>query len=336
MIEKKVINVTRHIYEEQMKYPHATGDLSGLLADLTLACKIIHREVNKAGLVELLGLTGEINVQGEAVKKLDDYAQQTLYRALDHGGHLCAMASEEVADIIPIPKQFRKGKYVILFDPLDGSSNIEANASIGTIFSIYRKVSKDGPDGTIEDFLQAGTEQVCAGYVIYGSSTVLVYSTGVGVHGFTLDPSVGEFLLSHPNIKIPESGYIYSVNEGNDLGWDDGTKRFIQQLKDPSAGPGRPYSARYIGSLVSDFHRTLLYGGIFLYPADKKNRRGKLRLNYEAKPVAFLAERAGGMATDGKQRILDIAGEDLHERVPLIVGSKDNVEEYLDFVQGRR
>lgn len=329
----KIVNLSRHIYEEQMKHPHATGDLSGLLTDILLGCKLIHRSVSKAGLLDMLGRTGEVNVQGEQVQKLDEYADTTLFRALDHGGHLCAMASEEQEDIILLPKQFPRGKYVILFDPLDGSSNIDANVSIGTIFSIYRKISRTGVDGTLEDFLQRGSQQVCAGYVIYGSSTMFVYSSGSGIHGFTLDPSVGEFLLSHPNIKIPERGKIYSTNEGNSATWNDGTARYVKALKETDPERGRPYSARYIGSLVADFHRTLLYGGIFLYPADKKNKKGKLRLNYEANPMAFLVEQAGGAATDGEKRILDVQPESLHQRTPLIIGSKLDVEEYLTYMK---
>jgi fructose-1,6-bisphosphatase I len=297
------------------------------LWDLTIAIKMIHREVNKAGLVEILGATEERNVSGDVVMKLDKYAQDRIFKAMDHGGHLCVMASEESEDIIPIPDRFPKGKYVLLYDPLDGSSNIDANVSVGTIFSVYRKKTA-GRDGTQEDCLRRGVEQVAAGYVIYGSSTMLVYSTGDGVHGFTLDPSMGEFLLSHPNIRIPKRGKIYSINEGNAAYFDEGTKRYLEHIKTPDKAAGRPYSLRYIGSLVADFHRNLLYGGIFLYPAAPKP---KLRLLYEANPLAFIVEQAGGKATTGRERILDIQPTELHQKVPLVIGSPDDVDEYERF-----
>jgi fructose-1,6-bisphosphatase I len=332
----KIVNITRHFYEEQAKYPDATGDFSGLLSDLMLACKMISREVNKAGLIDILGKTGAINVQGEEIAKLDDYAQQTIYRSMDHGGHLCCMASEEVEGLIPIPENFPRGKYVLLFDPLDGSSNIDANVGIGTIFSVHRKISKGERDGALEDALQPGTKQVCAGYVLYGSSTMFVYTTGQGVAGFTLDPSVGEFLLSHDQIRMPPRGKIYSVNEGNAASWDDGTRRYIQHIKQTDKESGRPLTLRYIGSLVADIHRNLMYGGIFLYPADRKSPAGKLRLLYEAAPMAFLVEQAGGRATTGSQRIMDIQPASLHQRVPLIIGSADDVTLYEEFHQGRR
>lgn len=332
---KKIVNITRHIYEEQMKHPEATGDLSGLLADLMLACKMISREVNKAGLIDLLGLTGQTNVQGEQVAKLDEYAFNAIYKAMDHGGHLCLMASEETEGVILIPQHYPRGKYVLLFDPLDGSSNIDANVSVGTIFSVHRRLSAEG-DGTLADCLQPGYKQVCAGYVIYGSSTMFVYTTGQGAHGFTLDPSVGEFLLSHPDIKIPRRGKIYSVNEGNAATWDDGTRSYVSYLKQHDKPTGRPYSLRYIGSLVSDVHRNLLYGGIFLYPADKKSPSGKLRLLYEAAPMAMIVEQAGGRATTGRERILDVPPRELHQRVPLIIGSLEDVAEFEAFSSGQR
>lgn len=331
----KLVNITRHFYEEQAKYPGATGHFSGLLADLMLACKMISREVNKAGLIDILGKTGQKNVQGEEVAKLDEYAQDTIYKAMDHGGHLCCMASEEVEEIIPIPDKFERGKYVLMFDPLDGSSNIDANVGIGTIFSIHRKIS-GGRDGCLTDCLQPGFKQVCAGYVLYGASTMFVYTTGNGVAGFTLDPSVGEFLLSHVNIRMPDKGKIYSVNEGNAASWDEGTTKYIQYLKQTDKETSRPYSMRYIGSLVADVHRTLLYGGIFLYPADRKSPKGKLRLLYEAAPMAMIIEQAGGKAITGKDRILDIQPTELHQRVPLIIGSKQDVELYEQFYQARR
>ncbi|MBI2822541.1 MAG: class 1 fructose-bisphosphatase [Acidobacteria bacterium] len=332
---QKLVTIQRHILEGERRHPHATGDFTGLLWDLTLAAKIISREVNKAGLAEVLGLTGTHNIHGDEVTKLDVFAHDVIYRAMDHGGHLCIMASEERDDIIPIPSRFPKGKYVLLFDPLDGSSNIDANVSVGTIFSIYRKKTA-GSDGTLEDCLRKGIEQIAAGYIVYGSSTMLVYSSGSGVHGFTLDPAIGEFLLSHPNILMPKKGKIYSVNEGNARQWDAGTRSYIEYLKETDPPTARPYSLRYVGSLVADFHRNLLYGGIFLYPASYKKGKdkpqGKLRLLYEASPLAFLVEQAGGLATTGQQRILDIEPEHLHQRVPLIIGSEQDVLQYQSFL----
>lgn len=333
MQKHRVVTIQRHIVEQERLFPRATGDFTGLLWDLTIAAKTISREVNKAGLADILGLTSETNVSGDAVKKLDVYANERIFKAMDHGGHLCAMASEENEDIIPIPDEFPKGKYVLMFDPLDGSSNIDANVSIGTIFSIYRKKTT-GKDGTIEDCLRKGTEQVAAGYIIYGSSTMMVYTTGQGVHGFTLDPGIGEFLLSHENIKIPTKGKIYSINEGNANTWDEGTKKYVAHLKENDSPTGRPYSLRYIGSLVADFHRNLLYGGIFLYPADYKDPKKpkpKLRLLYEAAPLAFIVEQAGGMASTGNGRILDVQAMELHQKVPLIIGSKEDVLTYERF-----
>jgi len=316
----------RHIIEEQEKYVGATGELSKLLHDLSLAAKVISLEVNKAGLVDIIGFTGDDNVHGEQVKKLDILAHEMLIKAMDHGGHLCVMASEEEEDIIQIPQKFNIGKYVLLFDPLDGSSNIDANISIGTIFSIYRRVSPgDGP-GTMEDCLQTGIHQVAAGYVIYGSSTMLVYTAGAGVHGFTLDPAFGEFLLSHPNIQTPKKSKIYSINEGNYLYWHPGLKKYIKYLQEEDKTSNRPYSSRYIGSMVADIHRNLLYGGIFMYPADSRNPNGKLRLQYECNPMAFIVEQAGGRATNGKKRIMEIEPEKLHQRVPIFIGSEEDVK----------
>ena len=328
------MNVQRHIIEQERQYPQATGSLTGLLMDLIYAAKVISREVNKAGLVNILGLTGDKNIHGEEVKKLDEYANDKLSNAMDHGGHLCIMASEERDQVIPIPDEFPKGKYVLLFDPLDGSSNIDANVNIGTIFSIHRKKT-DGENGKLEDCLQKGRDQVAAGYIVYGSSTMLVYTTGQGVNGYTLDPSVGEFLLSHEDIKIPTKGKIYSINEGNTNFWDEGTKKYISYLKEKDPATGRPYSLRYIGSLVADFHRNLLYGGIFLYPTDYKDPKkpkGKLRLLYEASPLAFIVEQAGGLAITGKENIMDVQPTELHQKVPLIIGSKEDVLTYQKFV----
>lgn len=324
--------------DEERKYPNATGQLSDLLADIALACKVISLEVNRAGLIDLMGLTGNENVHGEQVKKLDEYAHDTLVRAMEVSGHLCAIASEESEDFIPVNEKFMgerpMSKYIIHFDPLDGSSNIDANISIGTIFSIYKRISDSGP-GTLEDCLQLGTKQVAAGYVIYGSSTIMVYTTGNGVHGFTLDPTVGEFLLFYENIQIPKRSKTYSINEGNYCKWSDGLRNYIDDLKVNDKDRGRPYSARYVGSLVADFHRNLLYGGLFMYPGDSKNPKGKLRLLYEANPLAMIVEQAGGRASNGSQRILDIVPLDLHQKTPLFIGSEEDVLEAEKFMNGK-
>lgn len=323
MAVRRFMTLPRHIQEGERKHPEATGELSALLHDFGLAAKVISLEVNKAGLVDIIGFTDDTNVHGEQVKKLDMYAHDMLFRAMDHGGHLCCMASEEEEDIIHIPKKHKIGKYVLLFDPLDGSSNIDANVSIGTIFSIYKRVTPDdGTPGTLEDCLQPGYKQVAAGYVVYGSSTILVYTTGEGVYGFTLDPSFGEFILSHNKIKIPHDGRIYSLNEGNYKYWHPGLKKYIKHLQNDL---NKPYKARYIGSMVADIHRNLLYGGIFIYPGDARNPQGKLRLMYECNPMAFIVEAAGGRATDGKRRILEIQPESLHERTPVYIGSEEDV-----------
>ncbi|NUN70111.1 MAG: class 1 fructose-bisphosphatase [Bacteroidetes bacterium] len=320
----KIVTLERHIIEGERNHPGATGHFSNVLRDLTLAIKIIWREVSKAGLVNIIGQAGTQNVHGEQVKKLDLFADDVIFKAMDHGGHLCVMGSEEHEDILKIPKEYPKGRYVLLFDPLDGSSNIDANVSIGTIFSIYRRVTQNG-DGTIEDCIQPGYKQLAAGYVVYGSSTMLVYTTGDGVHGFTLDPSIGEFLLSHENIKIPKRGKIYSVNEGNYKWWDAGMKKYVKYLQEEDKETNRPYTGRYIGSLVADVHRTMLYGGIFCYPGDSRNPNGKLRLMYEGNPIAFLMEQAGGRAIDGRQRILDVVPTKLHQKTPVFVGSEEDV-----------
>ncbi len=326
MESTQFMTIARHIIVEQSKYPGATGELSKLLHDLSLAAKVISLEVNKAGLVDIIGFTGDNNVHGEQVKKLDVFAHDMMVKAMDHGGHLCVMASEEEEDIIPIPKEFHSGKYVLLFDPLDGSSNIDANISIGTIFSIYRRITPEGTPGTMEDCLQSGIKQVAAGYIVYGSSTMLVYTAGAGVHGFTLDPAFGEFILSHPNIQTPKKSKIYSINEGNYLYWHPGLKKYIKYLQDEDIKSSRPYSARYIGSMVADIHRNLLYGGIFMYPADSRNPNGKLRLQYECNPMAFIVEQAGGRASNGKKRIMEIQPEKLHQRVPIFIGSEEDVK----------
>ena len=325
MPEDSVVTLERHIVEEERSRPEATGAFSNILYALTLAAKIISREVNKAGIVDLLGGAGKTNVQGERVQKLDLYAQDVIFRAIDHTGTLCCMVSEESEDILPIPAEFPKGEYVLIFDPLDGSSNIDVNVSIGTIFSIHRKVS-GGEDGTLEDCLQAGCKQLAAGYVLYGSSTMLVYTSGDGVHGFTLDPSIGEFLLSHRNIQIPDPpSLMYSINEAYYPRWSEGQQRLMQHLKGLDGASSTSFSSRYIGSLVADFHRTLLKGGIFMYPADTRSPQGKLRLLYEAAPMAMICEQAGGRASDGAERILDLTPETLHQRTPLYIGSSELV-----------
>jgi len=334
-MSNKVITIERHIIEGERQHPGATGNFSAVLRDLTMAFKLIWREVSKAGLVNILGSAGRENIHGDAVKKLDEFADETIYKAMYHGGHLCVMASEENEDVLHIPDDYPKGKYVLLFDPLDGSSNIDANVTIGTIFSIYRRVSNTGK-GTLADCTQPGYKQTAAGYVVYGSSTMLVYTTGDGVHGFTLDPSIGEFLLSHENIRVPSQGKIYSINEGNYRYWNDGVKKYIKHLQEEDKPTFRPYSARYIGSMVADIHRTMLYGGIFLYPGDTRYPQGKLRLMYEANPMSFIMEQAGGAATDGKQRILDVVPTSLHQKTPLYIGSEKDVELCTEFLLGRR
>lgn len=339
MATQRFMTLPRHIMEGEKLHPEATGELSTILLQLGLAAKLISLEVNKAGLAEILGFTGDENVHGEKVKKLDIYAHEMLIKAMDHGGHFCVMASEEEEDIIHLPPHHKIGKYVLLFDPLDGSSNIDANISIGTIFSIYRRITQGNGPGTLQDCLQPGFQQVIAGYIVYGSSTMLVYTAGHGhgVHGFTLDPAFGEFLLSHDDIKIPNHGRIYSLNEGNYFTWPQGLKNYIKYLQ-ANMFEGKPYQARYVGSMVADIHRTLLYGGIFIYPGDKRNPKGKLRLMYECNPMAYIMEEAGGRATDGKKRILEIQPTGLHERTPIFIGSMEDVllvEKYLREGQDR-
>lgn len=331
----KFMTLERFINEQERLYPSATGAFSGLLHDLGLAAKLVWREVSKAGLVNILGTTDRSNVSGDLVKKLDEFADQTIYRAMDHGGHLCIMASEENEDVLHIPDNYPTGKYVLLYDPLDGSSNIDANITIGSIFCVFKRITPSGK-GTLEDCLQPGIKQVAAGYIIYGSSTMFVYSTGNGVHGFTLDPTVGEFLLSHENIRVPKKGKIYSVNEGNFCNWEERTKRYVQYLKEQDKATNRPYSLRYIGTMVGDSHRTLLYGGIFMYPGDKRNPDGKLRLMYECNPIAFIFEQAGGRASNGKQRILEVQPTSLHQHTPVFLGSEEDVALCEEFLQGRR
>lgn len=316
--------IERFIFDQEHRYPEATGELSNLLYDIALAAKIIAAAIRRAGLVNILGTAGAQNVQGEEQQKLDIIANETIKNCLNHTGRVCVMASEEDEDIIPVPAAYPVGKYAVLYDPLDGSSNIDVNSAVGTIFSIYRRVSMEGR-GTVTDVLQPGCRQVAAGYVMYGSSTMLVYTTGQGVHGFTLDPTIGEFLLSHPRIITPRVGQYYSVNESNFWRWDKGMQTAVRGLKGEMEDGMKPKNSRYIGSLVADFHRNLIAGGIFLYPADTKNPRGKLRLLYEASPMGFIAEQAEGSATDGLNRILDLVPSGLHQRTPLVIGSREDV-----------
>ena len=324
------------IIERQGEVPGSTGQFSRLIRDLSVAGKIVTRDVRKAGLVDILGASGEVNVQGEVQQKLDVLAHEEFVRALRRGGEVCLIGSEEHAEGIPLQFEECQGKYIVLLDPLDGSSNVDVNVSIGTIFSIYKVPDDHVGPVTVDHALQPGRNQIAAGYVLYGSSTMLVYTTGKGVNGFTLDPSIGEFLLSHPNIRTPEEGKMYSINEGNYESWETGLKRYIKwmQEEDPDGAPPRPYTTRYIGSFVADFHRNLLKGGIYIYPANARNPEGKLRLMYEANPMAMLVEQAGGMASTGHGRILDVQPEKLHQRVPLYIGSANMVRRAEAFLRG--
>lgn len=330
--DTSVVTIERFIVEQERLYPAATGELSGIMYDLALASKMIANKVRLAGLVDILGAKGTENVQGEAQQKLDVIANDIIVKALDHGGRLCAMASEEEEAIIPIPARFKRGKYLLLFDPLDGSSNIDVNVPVGTIFSVLQKVTP-GVDGTVEDMLQEGARQVAAGYVIYGASTMLVYTTGQGVHGFTLDPSIGEFLLSHPDMRIPEHGRYLSVNDSYEALWTDEVRALIRRYRGLD-GKRAAMNVRYVGSLVADFHRNLLGGGLFAYPANSKSPKGKLRLLYECNPLAFIVEQAGGAATDGSRRILDIKPTELHQRSPYFVGSRADVAIATEMLAG--
>lgn len=327
-----VMTIERHILLEQAAFPDASGMLTSLLQDIALAGKLIASRTTRAGLADILGSAGHMNVQGEEVKKLDVYANNTLYQLCAPTGRLAVMASEEDPDIIPVPEEFENGKYVLSFDPLDGSSNIDYNVSVGTIFSIHRRRSDSGP-GTLEDVLQKGTEIVAAGYMVYGSSTMLVYTTGHGVNGFTLDPSIGEFLLSHPNVELPPKPKYYSVNQGYYKYWPEPVRRYTRWLQGEE-GAERSLSLRYIGSMVSDVHRTLFGGGVFYYPADTRDPKkphGKLRLLYEAVPMAYLIEQAGGYASTGEGPILEVEPEELHQRTPVYMGNRDLVEKVEEF-----
>jgi fructose-1,6-bisphosphatase I len=329
----KVTTLNDFISMRQKDFPFAKGELSSLLSHIGTAAKMVNKKINKAGLVDAIGKAGGLNIQGETQQKLDVYADEVFISALLSSGECCGVATEENEEEIAFSEKFaKKAKYIVCIDPLDGSSNIDYNVSVGSIFSIYLRKSTRGEKVTPDDFLQVGSKQVAAGYIVYGSSTMLVYSTGNGVNGFTLDPSIGEFCLSHPCIRTPDDGYIYSVNEGNIVHFPAGIKKYIHYCQEEDKNTGRPYSSRYIGSLVSDFHRNLLRGGIFLYPPTSKTPGGKLRLVYECNPIAFLAVQAGGVATNGEQGILELTPESLHQRSAFYVGSKKMVEKMMGFI----
>lgn len=332
-LERSHQTLGEFIIEKQKDFRYSTGELSRLLSSMKLACKIVNQKVNQAGLTDILGKFGKENVQGEEQQKLDVFANEVFLRTLSQREVVCGIASEENEEFIRIENaQYSdKSHYVVLIDPLDGSSNIDVNVSVGTIFSIYRRITPEGTPVQIEDFLQPGNQQVAAGYIVYGSSTMLIYTTGFGVNGFTLNPQIGTFYLSHPNLKIPEDGKIYSVNEGNYALFPQGVKDYIKYCQ--AKEEDRPYTSRYIGSLCADFHRNMIKGGIYIYPSGTNSPNGKLRLLYECNPMAFLAEQAGGKASDGFRRILDIQPEKLHQRVPFFCGSKNMVEKAESFMQ---
>jgi len=332
--DKMLKNITlgEYIIDNQKDFQYSSGELSRLLSSIRLASKVVNHEVNKAGLVDILGDAGESNIQGENQQKLDVYANDVFMKTLVNREIVCGIASEEEDEFVIIEGKNKShdNKYIVLIDPLDGSSNIDVNVSVGTIFSIYRRVTPIGTPVTMEDFLQPGNLQVAAGYVVYGTSTMLVYTTGFGVHGFTLNPAMGTYYLSHPNMRFPDDGNIYSINEGYYIHFPQGVKDYLKYCQEEEGN--RPYSARYIGSLVSDFHRNMIKGGIYMYPTSSKSPQGKLRLLYECNPIAFLAEQAGGRATDGYKRIMEIKPKELHQRVPIFVGSKlmvDKLEEFM-------
>lgn len=335
MINRKVFTLDEFTIQQLREYPHATGELSGLLRGIGLAAKRVNVEVNKAGLVDILGEVGKENVQGESVQKLDEFANNQFIRVLHHGINCAGVGSEENEDIVVFDDELsNRSKYVMLMDPLDGSGNIDVNVSIGTIFSVYRRVSELGKPCNIDDFLQPGNQQVAAGYIIYGSSTMMVYATKRSVNGFTLDPSVGEFCLSHPDIQCPPVGKIYSVNHGNFHQYEEHVRSYIHACQRKNKNNGGPYTQRYIGSMVSDVHRNLVKGGIFMYPGTTSKPQGKLRLLYECNPLAFIIEKAGGRATNGSQRILDLQPTKLHERSPLFIGSKTMMDELDEHLNG--
>lgn len=330
----KVVTLNQFIIERQYEIPEATGGFSRLLHHIGIAAKKVNREVNKAGLVDILGRTGVENVQGEEQQKLDLYANETFLDELRASGECCGVASEENEDIVLFDRGLqRDGRYIVCMDPLDGSSNIDVNVSVGTIFAIYKRLSAPGGPAEKADFMQPGSMLAAAGYVIYGSSTMLVYSSGSGVNGFTLDPSIGEFCLSHPDVRIPADGRIYSINEGNYEKFPAGVKRYIKYCQEKDPRSGRPYTTRYIGSLVADIHRNMLKGGIYIYPETESHPRGKLRLQYECNPMAYLVEQAGGRATDGTRRTLDIVPQDIHQRTPFYAGSEQMMAKSTEFLR---
>lgn len=333
-INRKLTTLDEFTIQETRQFPNATGELSALLRDIALACKMINKQVNKAGLVDILGKYGATNVQGEEQMKLDIYSDEILINILRNSVECAGIASEENDDFVAFDDEHSvNSKYVVLFDPLDGSSNIDVNASIGTIFSIYKRVSEIGKPCTLEDFQQPGTKQMAAGYIIYGSSTMLVYATKLGVNGFTLEPSIGEFCLSHPNMKCKEHATIYSINQGNYNKYNDDTRQFLDYCMQDDKTQGLPLKHRYIGSMVADLHRTLIKGGIFLYPADRSNKNGKLRLMYECNPMAFIVEAAGGAASTGTGRVMEVEPTELHQRVPIYIGSKELVAKAISYIK---
>ena len=328
------ITLTRYIIQSQAAHPGATGEFSALMAQIGLVGKMIANDLRRAGLINILGTTGGTNVQGEAVKKLDEIANESFLKVFQYSGLVCALASEEMEKPVHLPENWPTGKYMLLFDPLDGSSNTDVNMPLGTIFSILRHDGKGLPSDP--ELIRKGTKQEAAGYLMYGSSTMLVFTAGHGVHGFTLDPGIGEYYLSHENIQIPSKGQVYAANEGNAQKWPDGTRKFLEYLKGKDKATGRPYAARYSGCLVADVHRVLLGGGLYLYPAEVDKPEGKLRLLYEANPLAMVVEQAGGKASTGMMRIMDVEPKSLHQRVPLLIGSKDDVTLAEDFMLGVR
>ena len=332
---ESLMTLEQFIIDRHERFSHATGSFARLIRDVSVAAKIINRNIRRAGLVDVFGETGDVNVQGEEVQKLDTFANNVLVRSVEGGGHVCVMASEEIPEIIPVPDKYPAGKYVLMFDPLDGSSNIDVNSAIGTIFSIHRRYTR-GEHGTREDFLQEGKRLIAAGYVIYGSSTMMVYTTGQGVHGFTLDPSLGEFLLSHEDMRFPDASKYYNVNHGNEKEWTAGVRRYIKWLQGIEGEGHDPLSQRYTGAMISDFHRDLLKGGIYVYPgADPKREHsyGKIRLMFEAQALAFIAEQAGGYASDGVGDILEIQPHSLHQVAPLFIGNRDLVERAEQYIE---
>jgi fructose-1,6-bisphosphatase I len=331
----KLITIDRHISQEEKLHEGASGNFSAILQDLMFAIRIIAREVRRAGLNDILGLTKSVNIHGEKVRRIDEYAQEVITQSMERGGNLCLMVSEESEGIMKIPDEYHKGNYVLAFDPLDGSTNMDVNITIGTIFSIYKRIEHGaGTDGTEKDILQPGYKQQAAGYALYGSSTMLVYTTGHGVNAFTFDPTIGEFLLTFQNLKMPTKGHHYSCNEGNYYKWDEKIRQYIDYIKTPGSGEGHPYTMRYIATAVADVHRMLHYGGIYLYPSEPSKPEGKIRLAYEANPLAMIIEQAGGRAITGNGRILDVEPKEIHQYVPFFVGSEENVNDLEMFMAG--